>query len=253
MTRDRRETPLAQTCDVPHACPMPLRLDVLAHAPYFAGLSRDEIAEIDQRMVVRGYHEGETIHHVGAPAGGLFILATGRVKVTRPALDGADVLVDIITPGAMFGSIAALGESTHPDTAETLTVSCALWVSAADFRRVLRQHPHVALAVLDDVSARLEQAHETVRRLSGGTVEQRVAATLLTLADKLGEPRGDTMLLQLPLTRGDLAAMTGTTTESVSRALSAWRKAGWIETGRRWTAIVDRPALTSIAEGSAVP
>lgn len=204
-------------------------------------------------MVVRGYHEGEIIHHAGTPADGLFILATGRVKVTRPALDGTDVLVEVVTPGAMFGSIAALGETIHPDTAEALTVSCALWISPGGFRRVLREYPHVALAVLDDVAERLEQAHESVRRLSAGTVEQRVAATLLTLADKLGEPRGATTLLQLPLTRGDLAAMTGTTTESVSRALSTWRKAGWIETGRRWTAIVDRPALTMAAYGSVVP
>lgn len=249
MTAQRRTTPLAHGCEAPHSCPRPLRLDVLAHAPYFASLSREEIAGIDQRMHVRGYVAGELIYRSGEPATHLFILATGRVKVLRPSLQGGDVLVDVITPGALFGSVAALGDSIYPDTAEALTVGCALRISASDFRQVLRQHASVALAVLDDVAARLEDAHRSVRRLSGGTVEQRVAATLLTLASKLGEPRGDTVLIQLPLSRADLAAMTGTTTESVSRTLSDLRRRGVIDTGRRWTAITDRAALTAAALG----
>ena len=143
--------------------------------------------------------------------------------------------------------MAALGHTTYPDTALALTVSCVLRISAADLRAVMNRHPAVALAVLDEVSHRLEEAQQSVRRLSGGTVEQRVAASLLVLADKLGEPRGGSILLQLPLTREDLAAMTGTTTESISRTLSKWRRAGLIETGRRWISLTDRAALAAIA------
>ena len=247
MARERRSTPLAGSCAAPHTCPRPLRLDVLAHAPYFAGLSYDEIVAIDERAKVRGYAEGEAIYHAGSAAEHLFLLASGRVKVLRPALDDSDVLVEVITPGATFGSVAALGHSTYPDTALALTVSCVLRISAADLRHVMARHPAVAMAVLDEVSHRLEEAQQSVRRLSGGTVEQRIAASLLVLADKLGEPRGDGVLLQLPLTREDLASMTGTTTESVSRTLSKWRRAGLIETGRRWTALTDRTALAALA------
>ncbi|GAB2872488.1 Crp/Fnr family transcriptional regulator [Nocardioides pacificus] len=259
MATERRTTPLRHGCEVPHSCPRSLRLDVLGHAPYFAGLDPDEIAAIDRRMQVRGHAEGETIHRAGDPATHLFILATGRAKVLRPALgpslgsssEGGDVLVDVLTPGALIGSVSALGRSSYPDTAQALTVACTLSIGAADFRRVLADHPAVALAVLDDVADRLEQAQQSVRRLSGGTVEQRVAAALLTLADKLGEPHGDSLLLQLPLTRADLAAMTGTTTESVSRTLSRMRRDGLVDTGRRWTAITDRAALTRLARGTA--
>lgn len=253
MVGERRSTPLADGCAAPHACPRPLRLDVLAHAPYFAGLSRAEIVALDERAQVRGYAEGEAVYHAGTPADHLFLLASGRVKVLRPALDDSDVLVEVITPGATFGSVAALGQATYPDTALALTVSCALRISAADLRDVMTRHPAVALAVLDEVSHRLEEAQEHVRRLSGGTVEQRIAAALLVLAGKLGEPRGASTLLQLPLSREDLAAMTGTTTESVSRTLSKWRRAGLIETGRRWTSLSDRAALAAIAGTTLTP
>lgn len=249
MSSDRRTTPLADACDAPHHCPLPLRIDVLAHAPYFRHLDRDAVEAIERRMRVQAYGEGELVYRTGAPADGLFILATGKVKVLRPSLDGAEVLVDVITPGTMFGSVAALGRSTYPDTAQALTVSCALRIGADDFRTVLEEHPGVALVVVDDLAKRLEQTQLTVRRLSGGTVEQRVASTLLALADKVGEPRGDAVLLQLPLTRGDLAAMTGTTTESVSRTLSRLRRQGVVETGRRWTSVTDRAALAALAAG----
>ena len=247
MGRERRSTPLAGTCAAPHTCPRPLRLEVLAHAPYFADLSRDEIVALDERAKVRGYAEGEAIYHAGSAAEHLFLLASAGITVLRPSLLDADVLVEVITPGATFGSVAALGHTTYPDTALALTVSCVLRISAADLRAVMNRHPAVALAVLDEVSHRLEEAQQSVRRLSGGTVEQRVAASLLVLADKLGEPRGGSILLQLPLTREDLAAMTGTTTESISRTLSKWRRAGLIETGRRWISLTDRAALAAIA------
>ena len=166
------------------------------------------------------------------------------MKLIRPTLEGDGVLIDVLTPGDLFGSAAALGHATYPYTAHTLTVACALSsISARDFRAVLVEYPQVALAVLDDVTQRLEQAHTTVRRLASGTVEHRVASTLLALADKVGEPRGEEILLQLPLTRPDLAAMTGTTTESVSRTLSRLRRAGVIATGRRWISITDRGRL----------
>jgi CRP-like cAMP-binding protein len=247
MAQDRRRTPLARACAVPHSCPRPLRLEVLARVPFFAGLGAEQIADIDTSMGVRGYAAGDRVYHAGDEATHLFVLAAGRVKLQRTSPAGQDVLVDVVVPGGLFGSLSTLGDPTYPDTAEALTVACALHIGAEEFRAVLTRHPPVALAVLDDLAHRLERAHQSVRRLSGDTVEQRVAATLLGLADKVGQPRDGAVLLQLPLTRADLAAMTGSTTESVSRAMSRLRRAGLVETGRRWTAITDRDGLASRA------
>lgn len=248
MAQERRATPLARSCAAPHACPRPLRLQVLARSRFFVGLSQDEISEIDKRMQVRGYAQDEPIYHAGASATHLYVLASGRAKLVRPTLDGQDVLVDVVTPGGLFGTLGSLGEPNYPDTAQSLTVSCALRISASEFREVLRAHPTVALRVLDDLAARLEHAHQTVRRLSGGQVHQRIAATLLALADKVGVSKDGATLLQLPLTRSDLAAMSGTTTESASRVLSKLRRDGIIATGRRWTSIIDRTRLAAVAD-----
>jgi CRP-like cAMP-binding protein len=87
-----------------------------------------------------------------------------------------------------------------------------------------------------------------VRQLSAHSVEHRIAFTLLKLADKFGERQDDGLLIQTPLSRDDLAEMTGTTTESASRAVSQFQKAGWIDTGRQWVKITDRQGLEEMIE-----
>lgn len=245
----RRHVPLRSTCAQPHACPRPVRMQVLGQVRYFAGLSEAELADIDGRMVSLSWGEGDPLYRAGEPADHLYVLAAGRVKVSRPTADGTAVITDLLTPGDLFGTLTSLGEPVYPETAEALTVSCALRIDPDAFRAVLTEHPQVALRVLDDVTARLAQARSAVGDRATGSVAQRVATTLLRLADKLGQERaGDGgTLLQLPLSRADLAGMTASTPESVSRVMSRLRKDGVIDSGRRWTAILDRERLERVA------
>lgn len=247
MASGRRHAPL-RGCAVPHHCPRPVRLEVLSHARYLRGLDPAELAEVDARMQVRGYDVDEPVFHAGDRADTLFVLATGTVKLSRTTGEGRDVLIDVVAPGDLFGTLSALGDPEYPDTARALTVACVLSISADDFRAVMQRHPSVALAVLDDVAHRLEQSRQRVAHLSGGTVDQRVAAALLRLVTVVGEPRGSGVLLQLPLTRADLASMSGTTTESASRVMSRLRHQGVVESGRRWTSVLDVARLQALAQ-----
>jgi CRP-like cAMP-binding protein len=226
-----------------------VRLDVLSRARYLRGLTPDQLAEVDRRMQVRGYDEDEPVFHAGDRADTLFVLATGTVTLSRTTVEGRDVLIDVVAPGDLFGTLSALGDPVYPDTARALSVACALSIGADDFRAVMQRHPSVALEVLDDLAHRLEQSHQRVAHLSVGTVDQRVAAALLRLVAVVGEPHGSGVLLQMPLTRADLASMAGTTTESASRVMSRLRREGVVESGRRWTSVLDVPRLRSIAAG----
>lgn len=248
----RRRIPLRATCAEPHQCPTPVRMRVLGHVPLFAGLTVRELAAIDARMVSLSWATGDVLFTAGATADHLYVLASGRVKVSRPTAGGREIVVDLLTPGDLFGTLTALGEPTYPETAEALTTTCALRLDPATFRAVLTKHPQVALRVLDDVAARLARARSDLGHHATDTVAQRVAATLLRLADKLGQERageGGT-LLQIPLSRADLAGMTSSTPESVSRAMSQLRKDRIIDSGRRWTAVLDRPRLVEVAAGA---
>lgn len=245
-----RRSPLTETCAVPHACDGAVRMRVLSKVPYFAGLTHEQLEDVDRRMGSLSWAEGDPLYLAGDPAQHLFVLAVGRVKVVQPTAGGQEVVVDLAGPGDLFGALSSLGEPVHTESAWALTTVCALRIDPVAFREVLLEQPQVAVRVLDDVADRLARSRVDVGQHAVGTVRQRVATTLLRLADKLGEPResGVGTLLQLPLSRNDLAGMTGSTPESVSRVMSRLRREGVIDSGRRWTAILDRDRLSDAAE-----
>jgi len=127
------------------------------------------------------------------------------------------------------------------------TTACVLVITPEDFQAILLQHPGVALNVLQVVSRRLDESQERVKQLSADPAERRVAHALLKLGESLGEEREGECLLQVPVSRQDLASMTGTTPETVSRILSQFRRQGMVRSGRQWIAITDLRRLSQAA------
>lgn len=243
---ERRRIPLRSTCAQPHSCPEPVRMKVLSQVPLFAGLSTDELRSIDAKMVSLSWAEDDPLYLAGAPAEHLFVMAAGRAKASQPTAGGQEVVVDLLAPGDLFGGLRTLGRATYPETVRAMTTMCALRIDTAAFRDVLAEHPQVALRALDSTAALLAQARTSVTQQSTATVAQRVATTLLRLSEKFGQDRaGGGTLIQLPLSRTDLAGMTGSTPESVSRVMSRLRKDGIIDSGRRWTAVLDADRLAA--------
>lgn len=249
----RRQIPLRSTCPQPHHCPRPMRMRILAQIPLFAGLSEDQLDSIDKRMVSLSWAEGDRLYGAGEPAKHLYVVAVGQVKATQSARNGQDAITDILAPGDLFGALSVRTQPVYAETVEALTTTCALRMNTDVFREVLLEHPQVALRVLDDVTALLARARSAASRYAKATVAQRVATTLLSLADKFGQQgaSGDGTLIQLPLSRADLARMTASTPESVSRVMSRLREDGVIDSGRRWTSILDRNKLIAIITSDA--
>lgn len=244
----RRTIPLHEI-RIPHDCPPPVRLSVLARARYFRGLDEHQLNRIDARMTRRTWDAGEHLFCAGDVADELLVVAEGRIKLSQVRADGSETVTDILVPGELFGAMGALGEPVHRQTAVALVDTCALRIGQSDFRRVLSEHPPVALHVLDDVAARLARAESDIGGQATQTVPARVATALLRLADKLGQERGsEGILLEVPLSRADLGGLARSTPESVSRVMSRWKQEGLIDSGRRWVALRDRYRLERIAD-----
>lgn len=245
----RRKSPVETESIQPQMCSVDVRHNILRHVPFFAMLSEEDIGRINQRFREQGFEAGEPIYYAGDPAARLYVVATGKVKQMRHSLTGQDVLLDILSEGDFFGSLSILGDETYPDTVLAQTGICVLSIDSEGFREILQAYPPVALEVLNITGQRLRGAQEAVHQLSAYSVEQRLAYTLLKLMDKLGEAQEVGVLIQMPLSRDDLAAMTGATTETISRIMSQFQKAGWIKSGRQWVAIRDSEALKEVAAG----
>lgn len=220
---------------------------MLAASPLFSGLPQESLAEVERLFVAYGYHRGEVVYAEGEQARALYVVASGRVKMSRTTPRGGAVIVDVMVPGQVFGALPALGQHAYGTTATAMVVSCALGIDAAAFERLVAANATVAAAALQVVTAQLHAAHDALGRLTLDSAEARLAATLLDLSRRLGHARRDMTLIQLPLTRSDLAAMAATTPETSSRILSRWKTQGWVATGRGWVGIVDRCALARVA------
>lgn len=229
-------------------CDLDLRLYIIGRLPFFKELPPATIQNINESFTERGYQAGEMIYLEGSTASRLNVVADGNVKLMRHTMSGKDVLLDVLVQGEFFGSLTFGEGDYYPESAVAQTPVCALSIEGENFRQVLRQHPSVSLKVMEVMDRRLREAHEMVRLLSTSSVEGRLAHVLLKLGDKLGEADEVGLLIQMPLGRGELAELTGTTTETASRVMSQFQKMKLIQTGRQWVAILDRTRLASLVE-----
>ena len=245
---NKRKTPLETEEISPEMCSADVRLRALGSVPFFAVLKPAELQEINRRFKEQGFEPDQPIYFEGDPAAHLYVVAAGKVKLMRHTRSGKDVLLDLLEPGEYFGSLSPLADEIYTETAQAHTSVCSLKIGKDTFRSILAGKPEIAISVLEITAGRLQAAHERVRQLSAFSVEHRVAFTLLKLAEKFGEQQKGRLLIQTPLSRDDLAQMTGTTTESASRTISQFQKAGLIDTGRQWLAITDPKGLSSILD-----
>ncbi len=246
MTKARRKSPVQTISTEPDFCSIELRLRILSRLPFFAGLSPKALEAVNALFVEAGYQPGEVIYTAGSPAERLFVVAEGKVKLLQHAATGNNILLDILAPGEFFGSLAPLKPATYLDSAQAVTPACILSIRSTAFQHVLDQHPELALKTLAILGERLQSANQRVLHLSSLPVERRIACTLLKLGAKLGRRQEEGLLIDVPLSREDLADMTASTPETVSRVMSQFQAGGLIASGRQWVAIVDQAKLQAL-------
>ena len=204
----------------------------------------DAMAAFTARANPRSYARGEALMHAGQVPREVFLLRSGRVKVSAATEAGRHFLLAVRGPGDLVGELSALDDQPRSATIEALEPVSALVIRHEDFRALLTAHPPLALGLLRMLSARLRDADTKRLQLGGYTTLGRVAFCLLELCDRFGEARDDAVDILLPLSQEELAGWAGSSLESVARALGQMRELGWIETRRRGIRVLDRAALT---------
>lgn len=220
----------------------------LASLPAFEGLTGDELQDLLHRARMQKLEKGAALFEQGDEADRFFVLADGRLKVTQVTPDGHQVVVRYIGPGEMFGCVAVTGQQTYPGTASAALDSVVVAWSAAEATSLVEKHPKFGVHVLRIMSGRVQEAHARIREMATERVERRVARALLRLVREAGKRTEAGIEIAMPLSRQDIAEMTGTTLYTVSRLLSAWEQDGLVEAGRQRVVIRQPHALVKIAE-----
>lgn len=184
----------------------------------------------------------------GDEADAFYVLLAGRIKLVRGNAEGQEVIVRFVGPGEILGAVAALPAARYPATADVVDdAQLAVW-SRAELAPLTRAHPELLAQLLGVVTQRMGEVQGQLQELATERVARRVARALLRLAAQLGKKTADGILIDLPLSRQNLAELTGTTLFTVSRLLSAWENEGLLELGRERVTIRSPHGLVRIAE-----
>lgn len=244
---DKQEVPLNSPSMEGHHCTVGLRLEKLGMVQFFQGLTEQQLHSVNSKFTANHYERGVTIYRQGDPATMLRVVVVGSVKLVSHTMDGNDVLLDMLQPGEFFGNPMADSKHVYSETAETQTSACILSIRLSDFREVMNGYPSVAMSVLDITTDRLNESRQRIQHLSRLPVKKRIAHILVTLGNKFGEKHRLGLLIQLPLSRKDLADMAGTSAETTSRIMSQFQDEDLITSGRQWIAINNKPDLLRIS------
>ena len=214
----------------------------------FQDLSPAENTQVNRAARQRKLVSGATIFQEADPAEYIYVLESGRIRLTQITPDGQQIILHHIAPGEAFGVVALLSNIPYPVTAQAVTESVILAWDRATLIKLMNSYPRISLNAIKILSDRVRDFQDRIRELTTERVERRIARALLRLARQAGRKEQDGVRIDLPLTRQDLAEMTGTTLFTVSRTLSLWESQGLVHSRREQVTIVYPHGLVSIAE-----
>lgn len=227
------------------------RLDrsLIAGLPVFDGLAAGDLDRmLEPARSVRVARE-EAVFEQDADAEAFFLLLDGRVRVVKTTPDGQQVIVRYIVPGELMGIAQALGRTTYPASAIAVVDCVVLSWPGRLWAEFAAAYPSFGTNTYKTVGARLNDVQTQVVEMATEQVEQRVAHALLRLARQSGRKTADGIQIDFPISRQDIAEMTGTTLHTVSRLLTAWEEKGLVKSGRQQVSVVEPHKLLLLAEG----
>lgn len=224
---------------------------VLAKVALFSGLSENEMEFIAGRVVPRKYSPGQVVFNEGDPCSGLYIVASGHVRIFKTSASGREQVLNIDGPGSSVAELPVFDGGNYPASVAAINDAVLLFVSKEDFRELCLTHPQVALKVLRVVGARLRRLVGIIEELSFTTVRHRLAALLVRLAYSQGRKAANGTTFILPDNNQEIASQIGTVRELVSRNLSRLHSEGIIDIDDRKVTIRDLKRLEAEGDSAA--
>jgi CRP/FNR family cyclic AMP-dependent transcriptional regulator len=218
-------------------------ITLLHRVPVFSTLAVEELERVAAVAVPRQFDDGEVVFREGDQSDTCYIVRTGRCRAIREHQDGRSITLAHFGPGDIFGELAMFDDERRSATVEAIDATEATAILGPDMRRLLRQHPDIAVKLISSLGRRLRETNERLARQSFQTVQSRVAAVLVQLVEaERGEGTADDVLITS--TQADLAQLAGSSRESASRFLAVLERAGIITQGRGKLVVHNPEALS---------
>lgn len=192
---------------------------------------------------VRRFARGERLMNQGEAGDTVLIVLSGHVKASSTDGRGREMVLSFRGPGDVLGELTF--SHAEPRSSDVIAIEpvAVRAVAASAFRAYLVRRPTAALTLIDVISTRFRDANR--KRVQFGDLDTtgRIAARLLELCERYGDPVDGGVAIRLPLTQEDLGSWTASSRAGVAGALRTMRDLGWIATERRRIVVLDRDAL----------
>ena len=212
---------------------------LLKNLPLFGELEDGDMREIWEQVHTRTYKKGNIILFEEDPGDSLFIINEGKVKITRLSEEGKEVILSILGEGEFFGEMSLLDGESRSANVIALSDSEVFILKRQDFLEIIHKNPQIAITLLEELARRIRKSDQQIEFLSLSDAENRVALTLLRLAEESGTFKmGQVTIDELPMQQ-DMANMSGTSRETISRMLSEFKDKEYIDRKGKKLIILD--------------
>jgi CRP/FNR family transcriptional regulator, cyclic AMP receptor protein len=217
--------------------------DALSEAPLFDALNDEDSKALRAMVLVVKLNRGERLFAEGDTGDKLYIIITGKIKLTKAAPDGRENLLSVHGPGEMFGELSLFDPVPRTASATAVTDAELAALAHDDVRTWLSSRPEVAMHLLQALAQRLRRINEVKADLVFTDVPGRVAKALLDLAERFGVQNSDGIQVNHDLTQEELAQLVGASRETVNKALADFAARGWIQLAAKSVLVVDTDRL----------
>jgi len=211
-------------------------------------IAGDDLAEFEKIKRTVEYAPHQTVFYEGHVCLGLYLLCSGKVKLTRSSARGRRQIVRIIGPGELIEKHVFGDRALHEVTCETLERSQVCVIDKERYLAVIRGNPQLAIKLIQLLSHEVGVNMDHLDQFTFKTARERLAGLLLELGDRFGKKQEDHVRVGLTLKREEVAEMAGMTVETAIRLLGVFRDEGVLTIDGRTITLLKPDRLSRIAE-----
>jgi len=226
-----------------------LKAGLLREVDLFAGLSPTELKEISRTLPMQTCRVGGLVTSPDDDDERLYVIKRGRVRLYRLTPDGKQLTLELLDKGRIVGRMAWLGQQLTDAYAEAIEDALICSFTPDELKRLIDRFPSVGVNIIRYLSGRLAASEREREVMAFRSVEQRLAARLVELSERFGQPTEGGTAIDARLTQQELADMIGTSRETLATTVASLRERGLLEMHNQRVVILDVPRVRELAEG----
>lgn len=215
---------------------------------HFSELPNEDLEVISEHKSCVAYKKGQTLFYEGTRPMGVFCINHGKVKVYKMGSNGKEQILFIAKPGDFLGYRSLLSEEFYGASATVLEQAAICFIPKSDFLSILNRNPAFFQKLMKAVCQELGVMEEKLAQLAQKSVRERLAATIIMLKETYGMEGEGSDVIDIALSREDLANIVGTATETVIRLLSDFKSDGLIALKGKKIQVIDTKRLIHEAD-----